>query len=1540
MNVAVEELLKYRSELEAFMVNTDFMKLCSVLIKNFVLPEDTSEKVESLDPDPSHLEPDVKVRYILQNVFDRVQKDVNVYYNLIRVLKRYNEMKHVYEALTKQVEARREISGSDAGCRDECIFLKMEDVPHIVELLITGSHKWEEIGLALGLPEYITDECKYARSNPLKLKEIFARWISKGAKCATVNSLKTALASETVQLPNLAHKLDDFFISFESSTPSKRIRLNDDVPHIEYQSYNNIIVSEGKSTLLEVQVSCAESYQWIKDEQDLLDGVDFSGTCTNILYINQANQSTQGKYYCRASRGSTSVCSNKINLSVKYPLNKEELLSFYSVTQREAQISWPPVKIDFYINLNLILKRSYSTHNFTVHGDLNNIKESQVTEYGRVFREYKEGYLVLIEGRPGSGKTTLVNQVTKDWAAGKKVLQGAKLVFLLSLKAFHVSGEDASLLNLLEIFYGPVLSKNIEHDLQESRGKGVCFILDGVDEYPIYSVESSVISKLIYTKTFLPLSMVIVVSRPIDTHKIKELCNTCIEVIGFSTKEHIYNFVCRYPCDSSSNFACKVQKFLDQHPNVFHLCHLPIYATIICFLYSQFGDNIPHKETKIYEQFTIATLLRHKEHRRENLQIKSLQNLDEEDKKLFHSICKLAFDMLAKSQQVVSKSDAAVSFSNDLALGLLTVERIFKHYGTEDLYTFHHVTFQEFLAAYYIHEAQLEHTDLIKNRNLHNVWKFYCGLSLGNKFEFIQRIFKSNNFKLLYKIQCAFESQELQWCDYVIEDGHIMLSSELITSTDFIALGHVISKTNIVVKSLTINNCVWDNKGANSLVSVAGVEDKLKLIKNLEVYTEKSETIEALNGLLKHLPFIEDLDLSHIMLDEYRVKYLTDGITLQCLKVLKITLPLVPHCSYPEEVIKLLKFKSCSLERVFISVHYNCTVDFAIWNKILCTAFSFKGEYQISWLHLFNNVNPPLFLPESFCCCTEVVLVNCCINFERVKILANTLNTSTLKKLVLDFNTIADSGAQTLATGLSKCNALQELSLQCNCIGNVGATTLANSISNCRSLSKLDLQGNNIADEGAIELAKITSDLPRLALYIHNLYISVECIDSVLACRPNTNIRNMIFTSSWDCVSSTDIDVLRNALSNCYLPALKLSGTNIENIKDLAIELNYLSSVTAIECDNMVDDTVPNICAIMEHLTSLQSIDCDVRHVISTSSAQILSNSLRRCKSLQSVAISNCSHSCLWDAVKSSDKLRSLHWKNSTSASIVGLFSCQKFWVNLQSLVLTNAICSSDDVQVLSEVLGHCTSLYCLNLNSNRIGDNGLIVLVEGLQNHSNLSELNLGNNTITSNGIAALNPVLSCNHLHNLDLSNNNLRPNGVASLTDAIFGLNLLVLNLSNIKISVAGVEKLSLGLKMCKQLEVLVIRNNFIGSTGLRLVANGLQHCSQLQILDLAGNSLAEKDVATILEITESTVNLHKLVLNLNSVGVDGAAALVSGWQHRCYLSLLLWGCLGEHEPALQSGRSCCGSCENLLEQYYNNDYIHIQFLHYCLRKCIRS
>ena len=971
-------------------------------------------------------------------------------------------------------------------------------------------------------------------------------------------------------------------------------------------------------------------------------------------------------------------------------------------------------------------------------------------------------------------------------------------------------------------------------------------------------------------------------------------------------------------------------------------------------MFTQLEGNIPHTETQIYEKFIIATLLRHKTRNEEQQQLKSLKDLSEEEKVQFRSICELAYDMIIESKQVVRKSDAQVSLLDSSFLGLLSVERTFREYGCEDLYTFQHLTCQEYLAAFHVsqlNEEELE--ELIASEasgevNMYNVWKLYCGLvESGKSIGVVKEVFEEEFYELL-AFQCAFESQQVGFCDYVVGEGVLSFDNTFITSSDFIALGYVISNASRLVSKLCFSDCKWGRDGGMAFSSMVS-KDRLNCIIYLAANGGSTDDdFEALNGLLGQLPFLEELDLSKTVLGRSGVEYLTSNITIPKLRVLKISIPLA-HSSHPEDVLRQLTFGSHNIKQIVYSADDSSFINYAVWRKILCYAFGFQvfQDSDISWVHLYNSDAFSSLHQERFSCCTETIFVNCGIDDEGAEILANRLNTSVLENLVLDFNKISDSGSVALASCIARCSVVREISIQCNSIGDSGAIAIADVLVNCSSLRRLDLQGNNLGDEGAVAIAKAAENLPNLDLYLLNVNITDEGIERVLEHRASTKIRAVVFGSSWESISEAGIDDLRSALKCDTLPALRISETNIYNIETLVAELQHVRNIKGLECHDITDDTVPTLCRIMKYLCNLHHIECRVLGSFSSTSAELLTGSLKTRKSLHSVTLDDiyaydttqfsllnangslCSSSL--DALKCCSNIHSLSLPlcNIGSVGISLLVSAHKSWVNLHTLNLRKNGFGSDGAQDLSKVLVHYKSLRCLDLSWNEIGDSGAVALAEGLKDHTRLIELKLGYNNITSAGIAALIQVIRCNHLQHLDLSRCSQLSEGVAALVDVMCTDSLQTLKLGDNELGEDGIVSLSVGLKNCTQLVQLYIYNNGIDSRGLEYLGEGLRHCTKLQVLMLSNNDIETDDVHTILGIMESCRYLHKLSLHGNDIGVDDAAVLIKGWQNQSVLTLNLDSCFDDsHQLALVKGESCCNSCDHLLELYYNNDYVRIE------------
>ena len=389
------------------------------------------------------------------------------------------------------------------------------------------------------------------------------------------------------------------------------------------------------------------------------------------------------------------MSSEPITLTVLFPLAKKHLLNLYIFDIPAQKDSWPLVVANTFINLVLIKLKSRLPYrsrglprispDYSVRGDADDIiaMKEKIT-YKDAFSDYKSGELVLVEGRPGSGKTTLAHKVIKDWKLGE-VLTKSELTFLITLRLLNNNRRDENLASILQEFYSNDGEFNqIVSTILEKDGKGVCFVLDGLDEYCSQNKEKSVILKLLDRKC-LPQSMIIVFSRPSVIELLnKYLINKQIEVFGLG-KEQIYEYIDNFPfeendgsCDNSITTASQLKKYLHSHPNIQNMCYLPIHSAMICFLL-QLSDNLSPTQTSIYKEFTPSIVYRHLAHHESCLALDSLKKLSEKHARYFENLCHLAYEMTTKTKQVISSQeledwlDGRGSFSEEAGLGLLTI---------------------------------------------------------------------------------------------------------------------------------------------------------------------------------------------------------------------------------------------------------------------------------------------------------------------------------------------------------------------------------------------------------------------------------------------------------------------------------------------------------------------------------------------------------------------------------------------------------------------------------------------------------------------------------------------------------------------------------------------------------------------------------------------------------------------------------------------------------------------------------------------------
>ena len=901
-------------------------------------------------------------------------------------------------------------------------------------------------------------------------------------------------------------------------------------------------------------------------------------------------------------------------------------------------------------------------------------------EFEEEFGQYNSGALILVEGRPGSGKTTLMHKVTRDWGLKRNILVNAEIVILVPIRLFGTRNREISLSDIFKIYIETDSKRcRLLEVINDNMGEGVCFIIDGLDEYEYHNNYDTVILKLI-SKCLLPLSMVIVASRPVGTASVRNKAPVTkrIEVLGFKNNQ-ILEYVISYNKEDQ-NMASKLISYLKTHSNVYRMCYLPVHAAMICFLYSKLGENIPQTETKIYESFTRFTLLR--KLNREDPQhqrINSLQCLTGDIKEYFINICKLAFDMIMHSKQAILQSQTqfplSIPYSDKPSLGLVTIDSTAELFGFEDLYTFLHLTFQEYLAAFYL--AGLEDEEQViskikeKEANLQMVWKFYCGVVQFKAQSLVLNYIMSNtDLDMLYKIQCAFESQQQIVCDSVLEldkADTLSFKDHNLIPTDFLAISYVISRTRSIVTTLTFKDCSLDGEGvALFLEKMSSVH--LDHIKYLGYHKRNCliSQFKTVNILLRKLTNLETLDLQGTELGVLGMQRLTMGVKLQNLTTLKIQVPLKKSSYNDAEVLQLLNCNSLKLEKIYYlcpkSRPYLETHEYV---NTLAKAFGnlqfFSSNQIISYVN-YTFEPEPQSINAYFQWCSKLDLINCGINDDFLNILFEYMICTELDTLHLDFNRITSKGATVLSNFLEKCAKLEVFSAHCNEIDDSGALAIANALLPLNNIKILDLQCNPITEEGASALIMIVKNLHE----DFQLYMS-------------TNSKFSLVNKSVNIIRKNKPDI------NAIHRALKCSSL----MQEVHISFSH----------DKIKNPFTFTCSISE---------------LNTACIELLAEGMKCCTNLLSL---------------------NLRDNSIGSDGAVVLAEGLKCCTNLQTLNLSLNSIGSDGAVALAEGFKCLTNLQTLEIDSNNIGSDVAVALAEGFKCLTNLQTLEIDSNSIGSDG-------------------------------------------------------------------------------------------------------------------------------------------------------------------------------------------------------------
>ncbi|XP_029979242.1 NLR family CARD domain-containing protein 3-like [Sphaeramia orbicularis] len=337
--------------------------------------------------------------------------------------------------------------------------------------------------------------------------------------------------------------------------------------------------------------------------------------------------------------------------------------------------------------------------------------------------------VVLTNGVAGAGKTFSVLKFTLDWAEGLEN-QDVSLVVLLSFRELNlVRDEQYSLLTLLRVFH-PTLQKVTAEQISVCK---LLFIFDGLDESRLSldfhdcEVVSDVTQKkpvnVLLTNlikgNLLPSALIWITSRPAAANQIPPSCvDRVTEVRGFTTDVQKEEYFRRRSSDE--DLCNKIISHIKTSRSLHLMCQIPVFCWISSMvlehmLTSNQREELPKTLTNLYSHFIMVQTKRKKNKYEKGGEME----LTEADREVLLKLGRLAFEQLEKGNVMFYQEDLEQCGLDvteaSVKSGVCT--EIFKRESglfQKPLYTFVHLSVQEFLAAVYIYHCLTNNTEVLE----------------------------------------------------------------------------------------------------------------------------------------------------------------------------------------------------------------------------------------------------------------------------------------------------------------------------------------------------------------------------------------------------------------------------------------------------------------------------------------------------------------------------------------------------------------------------------------------------------------------------------------------------------------------------------------------------------------------------------------------------------------------------------------------------------------------------------------------------------
>uniref|UniRef100_A0A8C2HIM9 NACHT, LRR and PYD domains-containing protein 12-like n=1 Tax=Cyprinus carpio TaxID=7962 RepID=A0A8C2HIM9_CYPCA len=679
---------------------------------------------------------------------------------------------------------------------------------------------------------------------------------------------------------------------------------------------------------------------------------------------------------------------------------------------------------------------------------------------------------VLTKGIAGIGKTVSVQKFILDWAEGK-ANQDVDFMFVLPFRELNLIRDQYSLHRLLLDFH-PELQDLDSQIYEECK---VVFIFDGLDESRITLMFSDAQKVCDVTETssvavlmsklmkgeLLPSALIWITSRPAAANQIpSKYIHRLTEIQGFTEPQKEEYFRKRI---SDEHQASRIISHIRRARSLHIMCHIPVFCWISStvlqkLLEEDLRAEIPQTLTEMYIHFLLIQI----NMRKQKYEERDPEKLLPSNREVIVKLAEVAFKQLMKGNVMFYEEDLIESgiYVTDTSVYSGICTEIFNEESVihqKKVYSFIHLSVQEFLAAFY-----LLYCYLIKNMEPLHEFRFYRSISKVSLYDLLtSAVYKSRyskngqlNLFLRFLLGVSLESNQRLLQDLLTHTENS--SEDMKRTTEYIKEKIKDSQDYYLLSA---------GESINLFLCLLEVKDQT-LFRDIQEFVKSDKHSEKLSSA--HCSTISYmLQMSEEPLDELNtMKYNTSdegrrrliASVINCRKALFSGCNLTVQCC--ESLSSALRSSNCVLRELDLS----------------------NNDLQDSGVKFIADG-----LKSPNCQLQILSLAGCYLTVQCYERLSSALQSSNcvLRELDLSNNDLQDSGVKIISDGLKSPNCqLQVLRLSGCMVSAEGCGYLSSALSsNPSHLRELDLSYNHPGPSG-VQLLQHKLEDPNYKLQILN----------------------------------------------------------------------------------------------------------------------------------------------------------------------------------------------------------------------------------------------------------------------------------------------------------------------------------------------------------------------------------------------------------------------------------------------------------------------